>query len=395
MSLRTLGSYLSHGLTRWIAIACVLGLVVAGGVWWLQQDGEKTATAFFPAAIGLYEGNTVRVLGVDMGTVEAVEPVGDRVKVTMSYHSEVDIPADAKAVIVAPSLVSDRYVQFTPAYTGGPVLEDGAMVPQERTAVPLEIDDLYESTNRLADALGPEGANEDGSLSNLISTLAENMDGQGENFNETITKMGQLSETLSGSSEELFGTVRNLAEFTSTLADSDEEVRRFEEQLADISGFLADERENLGAMVEQLGVTLDMVQRFIEDNHEEIRSNVDKLADVTQVLVEQRAALAEFMDVAPTALNNVINSYNATGGTLDARGNFNELTMSPFTLACYLVDRGPEELEAAGAACDELTGPLQGRLPSPGEMIETMQQGELPLPSVDEFSGPTPQGGGQ
>ncbi|MDV6013147.1 MCE family protein [Haloechinothrix sp. LS1_15] len=395
MSLKSVGSYLAHGVTRWVAIACVLGLVIAGGAWWwMHENGDKTATAFFPTTIGLYEGNTVRVLGVDIGHVTGVEPEGDRVKVTMTYDADVRVPADAQAVIVAPSLVADRYVQFTPAHTEGETLPDGAVIPQERTAVPLEVDELYESMNRISEALGPDdGANEDGALSNLITTLAQNMDGQGENLNETITKLGQFSETMSGSSDELFSTVRNLSEFTTTLAESDDEVRQFQGQLAEVSEFLADERENLGAMVQQLGVALDMVHRFLEENHEDIRGNVDKLADITRVLVDQRAALAEFMDVAPTALNNVINSYNATAGTLDSRPNFNELTMSPLTLLCYLGEAGPSPLGELGEVCNAITEPMQGEIPSPGEVISLLQQGDLPLPTVDELSGALQQGG--
>src|SRR5690606_20206932 len=86
------GQRLAQGVT----IAIVLGLVVAGGLWWTLKDaGTKQVTAYFPSAIGLYEGNSVRVLGVDMGEVTKVEPQGERVMVQMTYDREVPIPADA------------------------------------------------------------------------------------------------------------------------------------------------------------------------------------------------------------------------------------------------------------------------------------------------------------
>ncbi|MGH3516646.1 MAG: MCE family protein [Haloechinothrix sp.] len=380
---------LGQNLARGIAIACVLGLVVAGGLWWTLKDaGTKTVTAYFPTAIGLYEGNSVRVLGVEMGRVEHVEPQGERIKVEMSYDRGVRIPADAGAVIVAPSLVSDRYIQLTPAYTGGPVMQDGATVPEDRTAVPLEIDDLYDTTHELATALGPEGANEEGSLSLFLETVAANLRGNGENLNETVTQMGQLSKTLSGNKNDLFATITNLAEFSTTLANSEQDVRLFQRQLADVSGFLADERANLGQTVKQLATTLESVREFIQDNRGRIKSNVDKLSSVTKVLVDQRAALAEILDVAPVALNNVINSYNATGGSLDTRGNFNELTMSPLTLICYAVKLAPEEFDSAGDLCDGVAGPLNDAFPSPAEIINQLQDGvvpDLPLPQVDQF----------
>lgn len=389
---------LGPNLARGIAIACVLGLVVAGGLWWtLKEAGTKSVTAYFPTAIGLYAGNDVRVLGVKMGTVENVEPQGDRVKVEMSYDRGIQIPADAAAVVVAPALVSDRFIQLTPAYSGGPVMEDDAVVPMGRTAVPLEIDDLYATTNELSRALGPKGANKEGSLTRFLDTVAGNLRGNGKNFNETVTKLSQLSKTLSGNKNDLFATIGNLAEFSTTLANSEQDVRLFERQLADVSGFLADERANLGKTVKQLAVTLDSVHKFVQENRGRLKSNVDKLASVTKVLVGQRAALAEILDVAPVALNNVINAYNATSGTLDARANFNELTMSPLTLICYAVQRAPDGLEAAGDLCEGVAAPGNDAFPSPAEIISQLQEGvvpDLPLPKVDEF-GRLRQAGGQ
>ena len=66
------------------------------------------------------------------------------------------VPADAKAVIVAQNLVSARYVQLTPAYESGPAMTDGAVIPIERTAVPVEWDEVKEQLTRLATELGPE-----------------------------------------------------------------------------------------------------------------------------------------------------------------------------------------------------------------------------------------------
>ncbi|NED81419.1 ABC transporter substrate-binding protein, partial [Streptomyces sp. SID11233] len=82
------------------------------------------------------------------------------------------VPANARAVAVAPSVVADRYIQLTPAYTKGPRLRDGAELPLSRNRTPVEIDQLYDSLTELSKALGPEGANADGALSDLLDTGA-------------------------------------------------------------------------------------------------------------------------------------------------------------------------------------------------------------------------------
>lgn len=388
-------------LARGVAIACVLALVVAGGLWWTLRDaGTKHLTAFFPRTIGLYEGNSVSVLGVEVGEVTAVTPMGDRVKVQMEYDRSVNIPADAKAAVISPSLVADRYVQLVPAYSGGPEMEDGATIPLSRTAVPLEFDQLTESVSQLAEALGPEGVNKNGELSRLLDTLANNFKGNGEKLHETITKLGAAAKTLSKNKGDLFATVRNLADFTTTLANSDQKVRRFERLLAEVSDFLAGEREALAATVDQLGVALKAVHQLVENNREAIKSNVDKLAAVTSVLVEQRAALAEILDVAPVGLSNLVDTYNAASGTLDARANLNELTQPPLYLVCNMLSRGPG-LGFLRDACAQVTSVVNkfAPLPSVAQTLHALQEGRLPplpLPLLgDTATGLVPKGGVQ
>ncbi|HVW44125.1 MAG TPA: MCE family protein [Amycolatopsis sp.] len=369
-----------EALARGVAIACVLGLVVAGVLWWTLKDaGKKHVTAYFPSAIGLYVGNSVRVLGVEMGTVTSVRPMGNQVKVDMEYDRSVAVPADAQAAIVAPSLVSDRYVQLAPAYTGGKIIDDGASIPLNRTAVPLEVDQLYASLDKVSQSLGPNGVNKNGSLADLLTTLAQNVDGNGQALHDTITKLSQASSTLAGTKDDLFATIQNLADFSTALANSDGQVRHFESQLADVSGYLAGEKDNLAATVRQLGTTLAMVGDFIDNNHDRLRSNVDKLASVTKVLVDQRSALAQILDVAPVGLNNVINAYNGSSGTLDARANINELTQPPLVMVCGLLKEAGQ-LGQVGNLCDSVAQFLDGvaPLPSVAQTVHALQKGEPP-----------------
>jgi virulence factor Mce-like protein len=372
-----------QGLARFVAIVVVLALVVAGVLWFVLRDaGERRYSAVFSGVVGLYEGNDVRVLGVKVGKVDKVTPQGTDVRVDMKVDRDVEIPADAKAAIVAPSLVSDRYVQFAPAYTGGRVLAEGAVIGRDRTSTPLEIDDLYASLNRVSTSLGPNGINKNGALADLLNTLAKNADGNGQAVNDTVTQLSKLSSTVNAYSDDLFGTVDNLQKFTTMLAGSDAQVRQFSQQVTDVTGFLASERADLGAAVNQLGIALGMVQQFINDNRSKIKSNVDKLASVTQVLVDQRAALAEVLDLAPVALSNIINSYNGSSGTLDARSDINELTQPPIVLVCGLLRQTtPSALPPVLAdTCDKLAPVVQGLvpLPSAAEVVSSLQQGKLP-----------------
>jgi phospholipid/cholesterol/gamma-HCH transport system substrate-binding protein len=347
----------------------IVALVVAAALTVFGSEDRKTLTALFPRTISVYEGSDLRILGVPVGTVDSVTPSGTDVVVTMSYDAEVQIPAEAEAVIISPSVVGDRYVQLTPAYTGGAVLADNATLEADRTAVPLELDQIYENLDRLNVALGPNGANRNGALSDLLEVTAENFGGQGEQLNQTIQDFGKFSQTLSDNREEFFSSTRALQGFISTLAENDATVRRFNQSMADVSTVLEGEREELSAALENLSVALGQVSSFVRDNREILGRNIQGLNRVSKVLVKQRAALDEILTVAPTALNNLALTYNPQAGTLDTRSNLGEIgyqiSSDPATFLCGFVNQA----DTSGAACDA----IQDAFPRAGAIGAALQ----------------------
>lgn len=339
-------------LRKLLVPAVLLALVVAALVAFVLPGGhQKTLTADFPRAVSLYVGSDVRILGVPVGKVDSVTPSGTQVVVTMHYDASVNLPADAKAVIVSPSIVGDRFVQLTPAYTGGPALRDGATLDQQHTAVPLELDQIYSSLDDLTTALGPNGANKHGALTDLLDTTAANFGGQGRKFHQTIASFSRLSGTLADNKDNLFGSVRQLEGFVHTLSRNDRTVRGFNQSLAQVSGMLKGERGDLAASLHDLGIALKQVNGFVRDNRAALGHNIAGLDDVTQILVRQRKALSETLRVAPLALNNLALTYNPQAGTLDTRANLQELghqiTSDPSTFLCGIL----EQANQGGQAC--------------------------------------------
>ncbi|MGN5235967.1 MCE family protein [Rhodococcus sp. SJ-3] len=336
-----------------IALAVAVVLVVAGALWWVfTRAGTTTVTAYFDKAVGIYEGSDVRVLGVEVGSVTSVEPQGEVVKVDMRVNRGVDIPADARAVQITPSVVADRYVQLTPAYSGGETMSDGAVIDRERTATPVEVDELYASIDELARALGPEGANADGALTEFVEVGAENLEGNGAALGQSIDELSAAARTLNESRGDLFGTIENLQVFVSALAANDQQVRQFNTQLADLSGFLAGERQNLGEALEQLSMTLGDVTTFVRDNQEAVKDNVDALVPVTENLANNRQSLVNSLTLLPLAVSNLVNSYDAESGSLSSRLVLPDLE-DPAAVLCKLIDvgqlmPGDPEFEALG-----------------------------------------------
>jgi phospholipid/cholesterol/gamma-HCH transport system substrate-binding protein len=366
-----------------LALAAAILVLVSSGLYLVLQPKGRVVTAYFTSASALFPDNEVRVLGVPVGTITSITPEGTQVRVEMRIDdADLQLPADVRAAVVSPSLVTGRYVQLAPTYSGGAELQDGAVIPLERTLVPLSVDDLTRTATELSRALGPDGANADGAVSDALDVGAANLDGNGQALNDTIRNLGDLSGTLAGSSDDLFGTVTELQKFTETIADDDAKVREFNGRVADVTGFLADERGQLGGALTDLAKALADVDTFVRDNRDSIHTNVDQLADVTQALVNQQRALAEILDIAPAALGNLANTYNGSSGTLDTRANLNELTMPPIAMICELVDRGtPAQLpDTVADACLDLQPVLDGAVPLPtaAEVLTSLQAGEVP-----------------
>jgi len=339
---------------RKLIVPLVLLALVAAAAFTLFRGGDdkKYLTASFPRTVSLYEGSEVRVLGVPVGQVETVKPAGDVVEVKMQYDAKVEVPADAQAVIVAPSVVGDRFVQLTPVYTGGEMLQDGAVLDTDKTSTPLELDQVYQSIDDLTVALGPNGANSDGALSELLTTTAKNFDGQGANFNKTIRDLGRFTGTLENNKEELFGSAAELERFVGALARNDKTVRKFNKSLSGVSDLLADERQELALSLKNLGTALGEVQTFVKDNKTLLSKNIKGLNRVSKTLVKRRSELDEVLNVAPLALNNLALTYNPQAGTLDTAANLgnitNELAADPAVFLCTLVGQA----DPSGDSCD-------------------------------------------
>ena len=354
---------------RFIAPLVIVALVVVAAITMFGGEDKKTLTAHFPRTISIYEGSDVRVLGVPIGTVETVTPSGTDVVVTMSYDAKVKIPADAEALIIAPSIVGDRYIQLTPAYTEGETLASGSVLDVSRTAVPLELDQIYSSLDELNVALGPNGANAEGALTDLLEVTADNFGGQGAQFHQTIKDFSTFTRTLDNNKEELFGSLAQLEEFIFTLAENDATVRDFNQSLSSVSTMLAGERQELAAALRNLSVALEQVGGFVKDNRTVLGQNIKGLNRVAKVLVKQRAALDETLRVAPLALNNLALTYNPDAGTLDTNANIgnlvHEIESDPAAVLCGFV----AEQDRNGQLCD---------------LIET-----LPLPRTSAFGAGT------
>jgi phospholipid/cholesterol/gamma-HCH transport system substrate-binding protein len=341
-----------------LGVAILVVIAAVGGFLWLHSSSKSThVTAEFTRVVGVYTGSSVRILGVPVGKVTKITPHGKAVTVEMTVSGKYKLPADVSAAVVPPSIVGDRYIQLTPAYTSGPVAGHSVVIDDpSRNQVPAELDDIFQSLDDLNRELGPQGANAQGALSRLISVGAQDLgDGNGARLHSALHDLSDLIATLDNSSGDLVGVIDHLGSFTTTLANDDANVRKVNDDLAQVASQLAGERSDLSAAVSNLSIALGEVQSLVKDSRGNLTADVKGLASVTGALVNEKRSLTEFLDVAPLALSNLQKAFDPGTNSLATRGNFDiasdpKQELIPFICGTTMITSNP----ALKAACDKV-----------------------------------------
>ena len=302
-----------------IGVTVALVLILIGGtitvVRLANTIGRTHVIGYFAKSTGLYNGDDIVILGVRVGKVEKIEPQPDRVKITFWYDGKHKVPADAEAVILSPSLVTPRSIQLTPAYTGGPVMADGAVIPQDHTAVPVEYDDLRQQLEKLTQMLQPAKPGGTSTLGAFVNTAADNLRGQGPDIHDSIVKLSEAISAIGEHSNDLFTTFKNLSILVSALHDSSDLLRQLNQNLAAVTNVLANDPNEVGNAVRDLDDVADEVRSFVANNREALGTTAEKLASVSQAVNGSLDDIKQVLHVAPTAFGNYLNIYQPAQGT--------------------------------------------------------------------------------
>lgn len=324
-----------------IGLGIALVLLLIGGIATVVRSatglGRTTVSGYFAQSTGLYKGDDVVILGVRVGKVENIEPQPSRVKITFWYNDKYKVPADAKAVILSPSLVTPRSIQLTPAYTGGPVMATGTVIPQVRTAVPVEYDDLRQQLEKLTQTLQPTEPGGTSTLGAFINTTADNLRGQGPDIRDTVIKLSQAISAIGDHSNDLFATLKNLSILVSALHDSSALLAQLNQNLAMVTNLLANDPNEVGNAVRDLNDVADEVRNFVADNRETLGTTSDKLASVSQALNESLDDVKQILHVGPTAFQNFLNIYQPAQGALTGSLALNQFS-NPIQFLCSAVE---------------------------------------------------------
>jgi phospholipid/cholesterol/gamma-HCH transport system substrate-binding protein len=344
-----------------VGLAVVLVGLVVGGVTTVVHHAffrPKTITAFFTSTTSIYPGDEVQVAGVKVGTITGIEPEGAQAKMTLRVDHDVPIPADAKAVIVAQNLVAARYVELAPAYrSSGPTMPDGAVIPLERTAIPVEWDEVKAQLMRLATDLGPNSKVSTPSVARFIDSAANALEGNGDKLRQTLDQLSGVGRILARGSGNIVDVIKNLQVFVTALRDSNTQIVQFQDRFATLTGVLNESRSDLDAALSNLSAAVGEVKRFISETGDKTSEQVARLADVTQNLVDHHMDIENILHAAPNAFANFYNIYNPDTGLNYGGFVVNNLSNPAFSVCTALQSIENITAKESGKLCSEYLGP--------------------------------------
>jgi phospholipid/cholesterol/gamma-HCH transport system substrate-binding protein len=186
--------------TATVAVVAVVAAAVMGAkIVAPKISNTRAMCAEFTDAVGLYPGNKVALLGIEIGSTTAIVNKPDHVEVDFTVPADLDLPADVGAVTYSQSIVTDRHIELTKAYTGGPTFTGPGCIRLESTKTPISVSETFSAIGNLADAIigsepGQDPSNAPGvrAINDSLSAASRSLEGTGPGLNQTMRDLAAM-----------------------------------------------------------------------------------------------------------------------------------------------------------------------------------------------------------
>ncbi|MFZ2174028.1 MAG: MCE family protein [Rhodococcus sp. (in: high G+C Gram-positive bacteria)] len=276
MTKTTRAAALKFGVFAMVMLLVTFGLVVVFGQF--RAGATANYTAVFTNVSGLRKGDTVRIAGIRVGTVNDVTLGDDHLAyVTFDADRTSTLTQGSRATVRYLNLVGDRFLELLDGPGNPEPLAAGSEIPVDRTAPALDLDLLIGGFKPLIRALDPAESNK------LTASLVQVLQGQG----------GTLVSLLS-----------NTSSFTSALADKDQLIGQVIENLKTVLGTISAKGDQFSAAIDRLEHLVSGLAQQSDPIGDAITSIDTGTATVADLLTETRGPLHATLDnlaaVAPT-----------------------------------------------------------------------------------------------
>ncbi len=265
-----------------------------------QTGSTKDYSAVFADASRLEAGQSVRVAGMRIGTVNSVKLQPDKTAlVTFDADPNVLLTTGTQAAVRYLNLVGDRYLELIDGPDGTP-LPPGSQIPKDRTSSALDLDLLLDGLKPVIRGLNPQDVNA------LSASLIQILQGQGGTLQSLFSNTAGFTTALAEHNQTIQALIDNLRTLLATLTKEGDKFSGTIGRLETLVTELAAERDPIGSAIESLNNGTASVADLLAEARPSLAGTVDQLSRLAINLDGQKDRLDTGLQKAPENYRKLI-----------------------------------------------------------------------------------------
>jgi phospholipid/cholesterol/gamma-HCH transport system substrate-binding protein len=244
----------------------------------------RSYTAVFTDASSLRRGDSVRVAGIRVGTVDAVTLRADKtVLVGFDADPKVVITTGTKAAVRYLNLTGDRYLELLDGPGSTRIQPPGSQIPADRTAAALDLDLLLGGLKPVIQGLNPQDINA------FTTSLIQILQGQGETIQSLLSRTTSFSSTLADNRQVIQQLIDNLNTVLSTVAKDGNNFSATIDKLQQLASGLSADRDPIGSAIESLENGTASLAELLTEGRAPLAATIDQLNRLAPIIDNDKA----------------------------------------------------------------------------------------------------------
>ncbi|WP_350280916.1 MlaD family protein [Kribbella sp. HUAS MG21] len=256
--------------------------------------------AVFTDAVGLNQGDDIRIAGVKVGQVDKIELYQDTLAmVTFSVDSDQVVDTSTHATLRYRNLVGNRYVALTDGIGGGERLKKNGIIPKERTTPALDLSVLFNGFKPLFTALTPADVNQ------FAFEVIKVLQGEGGTIESLLARTASLTTTLADADQVIGDLITNL---TSTLQIVSQRQQNFSQLLVNLQQFITGLSQDITPILNSLTSINSLNTKtagLLQQTRVPLKADLDRLRTVASTLDDTQAIWVKTLQTMPEKLNTM------------------------------------------------------------------------------------------
>jgi phospholipid/cholesterol/gamma-HCH transport system substrate-binding protein len=251
-------------------------------------------SAVFTDASQLKSGDSVRVAGIRVGTVNAITLQPDN-SVVVGFDADRDIAltTGSKAAVRYLNLVGDRYLEIIIGPGSPRILPAGSRIPVDHTLPALDLDLLLGGLKPVVRGLDPRDVNA------LTSALLQVFQGQGQTLQSLLSKTSRFSDDVANKNQAVEKLIDSLNTVVQTLAQQGDQFSGAIDRLQHLVTDLSTDRDPIGDAIAALDRGTASVADLLAAARPPLAGTVDQLNRLAPLLDKGKGFLDDALRRAP------------------------------------------------------------------------------------------------